>query len=131
MSSFLPRAFIRLGERFDRRYHQAILGGLVACVWFSVFAGAAHDLWAASVVFGILTILVLVLFFGHFRTCRPLQFPFLGPILLVLCAFCISSNYSFDVVSSRFECWVWFFSFFGFYLLYISAQTPADIDAFF
>jgi O-antigen ligase len=131
MSSFLLRAFNCLGEQFDRRYRQSILAGLVACLWFSVFASAAHDLWAACLIFGVLTFLVLVLLMGHFRTRRPIQFPVLGPMLLVLFAFCISSNYSFDVVSSRFECWVWFYSFIGFYLLYNAAQTPLDLDDFF
>src|SRR5258706_10955927 len=131
MTSLLLRAVTRLGKRFDRRYRQSILAGLAACLWFSVFAGAAHDLWAACLVFGFLTVLSIVLVIARFRTRQPIQLPFVAPVLLVLGAYVVSSNYSFDFVSSRFECWVWFYSFVAFYLLINCARTPPELDSFF
>ncbi len=131
MSSPLPRAFTRLGERFDRRYRQSILAGLAACLWFSVFASAAHDLWAACLVFAFLTALSIVLVIGYYRTRQSIQLPFIGPVLLVLGAYIVSSHYSYDFVTSQFECWVWFYSFVGFYLFINCARRPAELNSFF
>jgi O-antigen ligase len=131
MSHSLPRAFPRLGERFDRYYPQIIQIGLAACIWFSAFTSAAQDLWSASVVFGCLTILIPVLLIGHFRTRRTIQLPFNVPVLFVLAIFAVSANSSYDIPTSRLECWMWFFTFIGFYLLLNSTQVSSQSDLFF
>jgi len=131
MSSRQARVFSRLGERFDGYYLRFIQAGLVLCIGFAMFAQAAHDLWAACLVFSFLTALATVLVIGHCRTQQSIQLPFAGPVLFVLGTYVVSSHYSYDFVSSRFECWVWFYSFVGFYLLINCARTPAELDSFF
>jgi O-antigen ligase len=131
MSLSLTRAFSALGARFDRTYLDLTQLGLAAGIWFSVFFNAAHDEWAACAVFGLLTLLVPFLLLGHFRTRRPLSLPLIYPTLLFLAALVLSTRYSYDFVSSRWESWVWFYCFVAFYLFVNVAQTSSELDLFF
>src|SRR5438105_2832204 len=95
---------------FDTYYQRAILFGLVSGVWFGVAAQAAHDVWSASVLFLWVTVLCVMFCVGRYRDRRPVRLPLWIPTLAVLLAFWASRAHSYDIDTTNFELWGWFFS---------------------
>jgi O-antigen ligase len=131
MSFRITRAISFVGTRFNRFYPNLIQIGLAACVWFSVFANAAYDLWAACIIFTALTFLSTLLLIGHHRTRRSINLPFFEPIVFFMAALILSTRYSYDVATSQFETWIWFYSFIAFYLLINSSRALGTSHLFF
>ena len=71
-------------------YESIVFWGLALIVWFGCWAHAAHDVWAASSVFGAATALGLFFLFGRFHDGKSIRLPFVVPSAGLLAAFWIS-----------------------------------------
>lgn len=99
---------------------------LAALIWFSLFNQAAHDLWAAQVVFGSITLLTLFLLAQSAWRQDSLRLPAWPFVLLVVAAVWSSVPHSYDAFASRQDAWGWTFAFLGFF---IAANTLRDIES--
>jgi hypothetical protein len=116
---------------FDRIYPRILFFGLVSVVWLAVLCRAGHDLWAASLLFGLITFLTVVFCAGRFRDQHPIKIPLLYALLSVLGAFCLSIQNSYDFATTHQDVWGWFFIFLAFYLFINVVHTTEDAERFF
>lgn len=105
--------------------------GLVGCVWFSVFARAAHDLWASCTIFACLTFFTLLFMVDRFITHKPVRLPLALPSAFLLIAGSVSLTQSFNFAATRHELWILFFSLVAFYLFINSMESAEDVQRFF
>jgi hypothetical protein len=115
---------------FDRYYSAFIFWGLIAAVWFAALFEAAHNLWAASLYFGAVSLMGLVFCIGRFRDSKPVRFPLIGPLALLLLAFRLSLWQSWDVETGWLEFWGWTFTVLLFYLSVNVMESDADVERF-
>ncbi len=94
----------------------AIAFGLIGIVWFGAFFQAAHDLWAASVIFLASTVLLTLFAVHHYRSPQPLRLPLFVPLALMLAAAWASSIHSVDINTTRQDAWGWTFAVVLFYI---------------
>ena len=115
---------------FDRTYSRIIYFGLILAVWFAAIAQAAHNVWAASALFGVVTLLSVLFCVGTLRETRPIKAPLLLPIIVLLVALRLSLWRSFDYDTTMLEFWGWLFSFLMFYLFINVVDSSEALDRF-
>src|SRR5437016_7211179 len=106
-------------------YEQIVQVGLIVGLWFAAWAHGAHDLWAASFLFGWLTLIFAVFCAGRFYDRAPTRLPLLGPTALWLAAAWLSVIHSYDVESTLLETWGWTFMTLAFFLAVNVLSTEA------
>lgn len=117
-------------ELIDRYYAQVIRWGLIGTLYFGALFQAAHNLWAACVFFGVITLLLLLFCAGRARDGKAIALPFLIPIFAVLLAFIATVPLSYDWEATFQEWWGWVFSFICFYLFINVTETVEQRDRF-
>ncbi len=107
-----------------------LLIGLATIIWFAAFNQAAHDLWAASLVFLLTSILLSIYALFCFRKATRVHLPSGIPVLLVLGAVALSFSHAYDRDTALLESWGWFFAFGFFYLVLNTVEEEKDRDMF-
>jgi len=111
---------------FDR----FVLLSLAGTVWFGAFFRAAHDFWAACVLFLTVTLLAIAQIIFKTRARIPMQFPLAGTLVLMLVVIWLSTFASWDVTNTLWDAWGWTFAVIAFYLGLNSLRTPEDGEWF-
>jgi O-antigen ligase len=117
--------------KFRGDVNAAIRWGLLICIWFSALSRAAHDQWAACVVFALLSALCLLYLAGQTLRPEPVCLPLWKPVLFLLVISAISLPASYDFASTRLDLWIMLFCFVGFYLFVNATPASEDIGVFF
>jgi len=110
-----------VNELFSRRHF--VFLGIIALIWFGALNQALYDAWTATVVYLVLTLLIVLQLDGARRAQTPLKFPALIPWLIWMAAVWASVPRSFDITTSLWEAWDWTFCMAAFYLTVNSAQA--------
>jgi O-antigen ligase len=100
-------------------------------IWFGALFRAIYDLWAATLLYSIVTFLGLIFCLGRWRDAKPIKIPFVLPVLFFMIALVLSFQFSYDRDTTYLEAWGWFFTFLAFYLFINVVEHRADIDRFF
>jgi hypothetical protein len=115
---------------FDKYYSKAILFGIVGTVWFAALCHAAHDIWAAAVLFTLGTLLTAVFCIGRLRDQRPIKLPLAFTLSMFLLALGFSKWHSCDLDTFSLELWGWIFIVL-FYFLFVNAiEETQDAEQF-
>src|SRR5262245_21949890 len=105
--------------------------GLSGLVWFGALNQGAYDLWAACVVFFVVTLLVSVYSLWIYPHTRSLKLPLGLPFLVMVGTLWLSVRHAYDTDTSILEAWGWTFTGLIFYLFVNTQETEEDIRQFF